>query len=345
MKPFARPTRAMVLAAGLGIRMKPLSTLIPKPALPVLNRPIIAHLLEHLSSHGVTRVVVNLHHRSEEMEQAVTRHLPAGLDVTFSREGTILGTAGGLKKAGRHFLEGAFYLVNSDSLTGADLTAAATDHAASGRAATLITMRHDPSSGYRAIGVAQGGVAQGGVAPGGLSTARVTAVGGRRWGGGEPELRTFTGVHVLEPRVLEEIPSGVPCDINTDVYPWLLDQDEDAVGAWRHDGWWFEAGSPARYLELNLEMLASTGRDAVVGPGFFIDEEASVTRSVIGAGARLARGSVVEDSVIWDNVTVGEGVALRRCIVTSGVQVPLTSLARTIVIQDPGGLPRMEPLS
>ena len=329
-----RPSRAMVLAAGLGTRMRPLTSLLPKPALPVMNRPMIAHLLDHLAAHGVTSVVVNLHHLPDEMERAVSRHLPSGMDVTFSREGTILGTAGGLKKAGRHFKGGTFYLVNSDSLTDVDLTAAAEAHAASGRAATLVTKRHEPSSGYRPIGVA----------PGKSATSRVTAIGGKSWGAEEPVPRTFTGIHLLEPGVLARIPPGIACDINSDVYPWLLDQDAEAVGAWLHEGWWFEAGGPARYLELNREMLARTGRDAVVGPGFFIDEEAVITRSVIGARARLARGVVVEDSVIWDDVTVGEGVSLSRCIVTGGVEVPLRSLERSVVTQELGGTPVVTPL-
>jgi mannose-1-phosphate guanylyltransferase len=333
--PGGPPTKAMVLAAGLGARMKPLSSLRPKPALPALNRPLIAHCLAHLSRHGVTEVVVNTHHLPQALQEAVERHLPVGMVVTFSHERSILGTAGGLKKAGRQFEGGTFYLVNSDSLTDADLGAAAAAHAASGRAATMIVIPHDPRSGYRPVGVA----------PSDSETSRVASIAGRQWGAQELRQRTFTGVHVLEPRVLDAIPSGNACDINADIYPWLLDEDAESVGAWLHDGWWSEAGSPARYLELNLELLARSGRGAVVGPGFFIDEEARVERAVIGERARLARGCSVERSVVWDDVTVGEGVALRGCIVTSGVDVPLMSLTDTIVMQDAGGEVALSPLS
>jgi len=324
----------MVLAAGLGTRMKPLSSVLPKPALPVANRPLICHLLDHLVAHGVTFVVINTHHLKGELEKAVANHAPSGLDVTFSHESTILGTAGGLKKAARHFKKETFYLVNSDSLTDADLSGAAAAHAATGRTATMVTMKHDPAAGYRPVGVVEAGG----------KTARVAAIAGKRWGREELSQRTFTGVHVLEPGILDLIEPGVPCDINADVYPWLLDEQPEAVGAWLHEGWWFEAGGPSRYLDLNLEMLERTGRTAVVGPGFFIDEEAVVTRSSIGARARLARGAVVEDSVIWDDVTVGEGVSLRRCIVTSGVDVPLMPLDRMVVTQDASGHVAMKPL-
>ena len=124
-----KPARAMVLAAGLGIRMRPLTALAPKPVLPVLDRPLIAHVLEHLVAHGVSFAIINSHHMPERIEEAVMSSKPASLEVGFSRESAILGTAGGLKKAAKHFEGAPFYLVNSDSLTDADLTSAAAAHA------------------------------------------------------------------------------------------------------------------------------------------------------------------------------------------------------------------------
>jgi NDP-sugar pyrophosphorylase family protein len=324
----------MVLAAGLGIRMRPLTALAPKPALPVLNRPLIAHALEHLVAHGVSLAVINSHHMSERIEEAVMGSRPDQLEVRFSNESAILGTAGGLKRAAKHFQGEPFYLVNSDSLTDADLTAAAAAHAASGRAATLIVMSHDPASEYRPVAVAASGGPNG----------RVVGIAGRRWGREDAVQRTFTGVHVLNPSVLEEIPPATACDINADIYPWLLDQDPDSVGTWLHEGWWFEAGGPARYLDLNLEMLARSGRDSVVGPGYRVDPLARVARSVIGSRVRLARGAQVEGCVLWDDVTVGEGVTLERCIVTHGVEVPMIPLASTILLREKGGRVLMHPM-
>ena len=316
-----KPTRAMVLAAGLGTRMRPLTLHSPKPALPVLNRPLIGHLLEHLAAHGVTMAVINTHHMSDQLEEAVEASRPAALTVHFSHEPGILGTAGGLRKAAKRFEGEPLYLVNSDSLTDADLTAAAAAHEQSGRKATMVVKAHEPGSEYRPIGVAIG------EAP----TARVIGIAGKRWGREDVAHRTFTGIHVLSPSVLDAIPPAAACDINSDIYPWLLDEDRESVGAFMHEGWWFEAGNPARYLDLNLTMLARSGRDAVTGPRFQIDPGARLTQSVAGAGVRLARGSVVEECVLWDNVTVGEGVTLKRCIVTGGVEVPLIALSETII--------------
>jgi NDP-sugar pyrophosphorylase family protein len=301
----------MVLAAGLGTRMQPLTRLRPKPALPVLNRPLLAHVLEHLASHGVKRAVVNTHSLPDIVEQAVTRWTPGGMDISFSREKEILGTAGGLGKAAPHFREEPFYLVNSDSLSDVDLSQAAAAHRAGRRKATLVVRRHDPDAGYRPVEVAR----EEGAAP------RVTGIAGRRWGGpGEP--RTFIGVHVIDPEVLGAIPRGRPSDINAEVYPSLLDADQEAVGAWLHPGWWFEAGSPSRYLELNREMLQRSGRRNVFGPGFFVDEDARVDGSVVGEGCRLLGGAAVNGSVLWENVTVGERTTVNDCVITDGVSLP-----------------------
>jgi NDP-sugar pyrophosphorylase family protein len=319
------PTRAMVLAAGLGTRMQPLTLLRPKPALPVLNRPLLAHVLEHLASHGVDHAVINTHALPEVLEPAALRWAPAGMTIVFSREREILGTAGGLGRAAEHFRGGPFYLVNSDSLTDADLTKAADAHAAARRQATMVVREHDPSAGYRPVEVAR----DDGPAP------RLAAIGGRRWGdAGEP--RTFIGIHVIEPGVLSSIPAGRPSDINAEVYPLLLDKDPGSVGAWLHAGWWFEAGTPARYLELNLEMLRRSGRNSVFAPGFFVDEEARVQGSVVGEGSRLEAGSMVDGSVLWENVTVGERTSVRGCVVSDGVSLPPGGSWRDAILMPDG---------
>ncbi|HKY32737.1 MAG TPA: NDP-sugar synthase [Candidatus Polarisedimenticolia bacterium] len=317
------PRKAMVLAAGHGTRMQPLTSLRPKPALPVLNRPLAAHLLAHLAAHGVEEVVMNSHSLAAALEEAMERWIPAGMTLEFSREKTILGTAGGLRKAARRFRDGTFYLVNSDSLTDADLRAAAAAHAASGRAATLLVMPHDPASGYRPVEVAAGQETE--------PVRRVCGIAGRRWAGrGTP--RTFTGIHVMEPRVLAAIPPSGPSDINAEVYPRLLDEDAEAVGAWLHPGWWFEAGGPARYLALNMEMLSRQKRSCVVGPGFFLDEEAALERSILGEGCRLMPGARVAHSVLWEGVTVGERALVSRCVVTDGVTLPAGGSWRDAVL-------------
>ena len=336
MSPMHAPTHAMVLAAGLGTRMAPLSTLLPKPALPVLNRPLIAHTLMRLNAHGVTHAVVNAHHIPDRLKQAVETWAPDGLAVTWSHEPKILGTAGGLRRAARHFPDAPIYMVNSDCLSDVDFTAAAEAHAASGRQATMVVRPWKKGSLYRPV--LTGTLKRNG-------TARLTGIGARRWGRAAAVPRIFTGVHVLAPEVIEAIPRGIACDINADVYPRLIDEDADAVGTWLHKGWWLEAGTPRAYLDLNLKMLARDGRSAIVGPGFFIDEDARVTRSVLGDQVRLERDVVVEESVVWSGVTAGPGVVVRRCVIADGIDLPDgTSFEGSIVMKGKDGTIAVEPI-
>lgn len=305
--------------------MAPLTELVPKPALPVLNEPMIGHVLRHLAAHGVTFAVINCHHMPDLLEEAAARCAPEPMEVRFSREPSLLGTAGGLRKVARHFEDETFFLVNSDSLSDIDLSAAAEAHAASGRTATMIMRAHAHDSVYTPVMVAPDG--------------RVTGIAGRRWGLEAGTALTFTGIHVLEPSVLDAIPPRRASDINADIYPRLLDNDAKAVGTWLHEGWWFEAGSPARYLELNLELIKRGNRTAVVGPAFFVDEDARLDRSVLGAGARVEREARVCNSVLWRNVTVRQGASLRRCLVTDDVDLPVGGEwhDRIIMSQEDGG--------
>lgn len=327
-----KPTHAMVLAAGMGTRMQPLTSFRPKPTLPVLNRPLIAHVLESLFEQGIVQAVINAHYLPEILEREVRRWLPPGMKVAFSRERSILGTAGGLRKVARHFRGGTFLLVNSDSLSDFDLGAAAAAHEESGRLATLVVRVHEPEAGYRPVKVASSKA----------EASRLTGIAGRSWSGDDGKMRTFIGIHLMEPALLDSIPASGACDINADIYPGLLDRDPDAVGAWLHEGWWFEAGSPSRYLELNMQMLDRMGRESVVGPEFFIDDDAKLGHSVLGRGARLDAGADARHSVLWDNVTVGRGASLRHCIVADGVEIgPGTEWAHCIISKSAdGGLDR-----
>jgi len=330
------PTHAMVLAAGLGTRMAPLSKLRPKPALPVLNRPLIAHTLERLAAAGVTHVVINTHHLPDRLKEAVEGWIPEGLDVAWSHEPKILGTAGGLRKAARHFPDAPIYMVNSDCISDIDFAATAAAHVVSGRLATMVVVPHEEGSPYRPV--LTGAMHRDG-------TARVTGIAKRRWGSGTAMPRTFTGVHVLSPEVIDAIPAGVACDINADIYPKLIDKNADAVGSWLHPGYWLEAGTPAAYLDMNLQMLARDGRSAIVGPGFFIDEDASVERAVLGARAKLERDVVVKESVVWGGFTAGPGVVLSRCVVVEDLELPEGTFERCILMKSEDGTLTTEALA
>src|SRR6267378_2057842 len=144
--------KAMVLAAGMGERMWPLTEERAKPSLPVINRPMIAHTLEHLARHGVDEAMINLHYHPESIRGLVGDGKRYGVKVHYSEEPVILGTAGGLKKA-ETFLKGSgsFFMINSDSVGDCDLGAALKKHRESAALATMVLIPPDPKSAYSTV--------------------------------------------------------------------------------------------------------------------------------------------------------------------------------------------------
>src|SRR5262252_1605137 len=149
--------KAMVLAAGLGERMKPLTWNCAKPSLPLLNRPTVLHLLEHLARNGVNHVAINLHYRPETVRAIEPEVRSLGLRVFYSEEPTILGTGGGLKKAERFLQDGTLIMVNSDFVTACPLSPALDFHRASGAIATLILTPFVEGTEYGSVEMARDG--------------------------------------------------------------------------------------------------------------------------------------------------------------------------------------------
>jgi NDP-sugar pyrophosphorylase family protein len=317
--------KAMVLAAGVGLRMRPLSLLRAKSALPVLNRPLLHWTLERLARHGVDDVVINLHHRPETVTQAVGDGRRFGLRVRYSRERRILGTAGGPRQVRDFFADEPFLLVNGDVVFDFDLTQLVRRHRTSGARATLALKPNPDSRRYRPVVTAHDG--------------RVRSLAGlpRRARG---PVSLFTGVHVLDPALLERLPPGFSDSVR-DLYAPLIAEGETVLGC-RVRGAWHDLGSPSLYLGSQLYLLAARPngsrsralihRDARVRPG------ARVSRSVVGRRAVVEAGAVVAGSVLWEDVRVGRGAVVRGCVVTDRVTIPAGArLVGQCVLRGGGG--------
>jgi mannose-1-phosphate guanylyltransferase len=343
----------MVLAAGLGERMRPLTEGRAKPSLPLLNRPIIVHTLEHLKRHGVGEAVINLHHQPESIRAVVGDGSRLGMKVHYSEEPVILGTAGGLKKA-EPLLRGGgpLFMVNSDSVSDCDLGATLRKHRESGALATLVLAPHRPGTPY---GIVEMG-----------DRDRVQRIAGAPRGESDPRAGryAFTGVHVLEEAIFDAIPDRARSEINSEVYPALIGSGK-AIAGYVHSGFWRELGTPALYVEGTIALLragadpalpplrASEGiyldgvrlpADAVVDPPLLVGRGATLGPKcsfaggvVVGRQARLGRGSALRTTVVWDGARIGDGASLSECIVTSGVYVPPgVSLTNKIILRVEG---------
>jgi mannose-1-phosphate guanylyltransferase len=290
----------MVLAAGLGERLRPLTALRAKPAMPMLNRPLIQWTLELLARHGVEEVMVNLHHLPESVVAAVGDERSLGVRVRYSREPRLLGTGGGPRRVRAFFGDAPFLLLNGDILIGFDLGKLLERHRASGARATLALRRHTGPGRYSSIELGRDG--------------RIRSIGGARNAGA----LLFTGVHVLDPLLLDRLPAGRPSDTVRDLYLPMLAAGEAVHGA-RVRGRWLDIGSPQLYLDAHLRAIP---RDrSRVDPGAVVSRSARLGRAAVGAGARIGDRARVSDSVVWPGGEIGAGARLRRVVVTGGARV------------------------
>ncbi|HXH27880.1 MAG TPA: NDP-sugar synthase [Candidatus Polarisedimenticolia bacterium] len=346
--------KAMVLAAGMGERMRPLTGGRAKPSLPLLNRPMIVHTLDYLRRHQVREVVINLHHQADSIRGVVGDGSRLGLRVHYSEEPTLLGTAGGLKKAEpllRNDDGGTFILINSDFACDCDLLAAVKKHRETGAMATLVLTPPRPGTDYGLVELGD--------------RERILRLAGNPPGEPDPHAGryVFTGIHVLEPGLFEQIPPNQKVEINRTVYPAMIAAGLSIRG-FVHSGLWRELGTPRLYLEGTLAVLQD-GRDPYlsslrIGEGVFADraevppgvsveppvllgrgallgERTSLQGVVIGRQARVGRGCSLRTTIVWDGARIGDGAKLSDCIVTSGVYVPPSvSLAGKIILRVEG---------
>jgi len=224
--------KAMILAAGLGTRLRPLTHTMPKPLLPVAGTPLIVWNLLLLKRHGFLDVVINLHHLGPMIEQAVGNGSRYGMRVIYSREPVILGTGGGIKQAEPNFSGSPVLILNGDTLVEIDLEALWTFHRQRDAAATLV-LRSDPDAErWGLVELAEDN--------------RIVRITGR--GLSEPTLtqpRMFAGIHILHPRLLREVPKGKASSI-IDAYVSGIQRNEIILG-YEHQGYWSDIGTPERY--------------------------------------------------------------------------------------------------
>jgi NDP-sugar pyrophosphorylase family protein len=228
------PTRAMILAAGLGMRLRPITETLPKPLLPIAGRPLIVWTLLWLRRYGITEVVINLHHLGHLIEQALGDGRAFGLTITYSKEPVLLGTGGGLKQAESFFRGEPFVVVNGDILVELDLSALAEAHQRCGALATLAVRKDPEADRWGAVELDR--------------AYRIVRINGRgRTPEGPTEKRMFTGVHLLHPQLLAEVPQGRESSI-IEAYVRAIEGGNTLLG-FECTGYWMDVGTPERYAQ------------------------------------------------------------------------------------------------
>jgi mannose-1-phosphate guanylyltransferase len=315
--------RALVLAAGFGTRLRPLSGVLPKPLLPVLGRPLLAHSLERLRRIRAESAAVNLHHLGDLVEAAIGAD-HEGLTLRYSHEERLhaepLGTAGALVPL-CDFLRDAdvALVINGDSLCRWPLRALLRRHRESGADATLLLARRaDPARFGGGVGVGRDGF---------LVDFRPPPTGGdraeQRW--------VFAGAHALSSRVLDRV-AGLqgPADLVRDVYEPML-RDGARFAALRSGTPWHDLGTPARYLAGVIEwarpvplrrLPAGWLRGSFRAPTATVGPRARLHAAIVEADATIGAGARVEESLVFPGARVGQRCELRRTIIGPGVTLP-----------------------
>lgn len=295
---------AMVLAAGRGQRMQPLTSVLPKPALPMPDGPVVASALRLAVSAGATRVVVNVSHLAERMAEAVSGMTISGVEIALSFEDELMGTAGGLAVArDRGFLgdEDSVLVVNGDGAFGLDLGGFAEHHLARGDLVTLALLPHlDPQRWSRVVLDVDGQVSE--IHPPGRPAPLEV-----------PFL--YPGVMAVRRDALEALPA-IPGEIADAL--WGPAQMERKLGGRVVTGHWREIGTPTDYLEVTLLRLAGS---RWIDPSAEVAAGASIRESLVGRGAVVADRAVIEESVVAEGASVGEGARVTRSVLFGAVEI------------------------
>lgn len=316
--------RALVLAAGLGTRLLPLTRVLPKPMFPVLNRPILQHTLDLLRSHDIRDIAINLHHLPDK----ITSHFGDGSEfdvrLHYSYEPIILGTAGGIKAVQDFLGKDAFLVINSDILVDIDLKQVYEFHKRNGAVLTLVVRQPGDPKQLDPIEINDEG--------------RVV-----RFLDQSPPQATgktfpvqFTGIQIMDAELFNRIPSSGFCETTKEIFPQMI-QEGLPVYAFLHSGYWNDMGRREAYLDIHRDILDGRFKSALVQeklpadpPGVvapvFIGKDCVIGEGVrvgpytiLGDHCRIEDGVVVEHSVVWNHVSLEKGATVTGSVIGDGV--------------------------
>ena len=331
--------RAMILAAGLGTRLRPLTYVMPKPVAPVLNRPIVAWIAELLAAHGFRQVVTNVSYLPEQIREVLGEGSPFGLEITYSEEPEPLGTAGGVGKV-RGFLSetDSFLIISGDALTNVDLGAMRAAHEANverGAIATLATKRVDDTTQFGVAIIDEEGRIQGFQEKPEPAEALSDLANCGIYMFRKEIFDHFPPRDHRSPAGDEDQPPGF-VDWAMDVFPSLLDGD---IPFYSHEieAYWNDIGSVGDFVQGNLDALEGrvgieppvpeVSKGVYAGSGADLDAVRVSTPVLIGPGSHVGEGASLHGPVVvGDGSQLGAGAKLRDCVVLPGAQVPAGGL-------------------
>ncbi len=317
------------MAAGFGTRLEPLTLAVPKPMVPIVNRPTMQHNLELLKNHGITEITANIHYHPEQIENYFGDGAKFGVNLCYSFEEKLLGTAGGVKQMARQIarVDGTFVVLSSDALTDINLGRLVEFHKKKRALATIALCEVSDVSEFGVVLQDPDG--------------RITGFQEKPAPADALSRLANTGIYVFEPEVLDLIPDG-PYDFGRQLFPRLVAEKAPLYGH-QMVGYWNDVGGLAQYVQSNYdamkgslqlrvpgrrhdratwigerEKIDGTARfegSVIIGDNCAIGRDVYIKDAVIGDKCTVADGAVIVGSVLWSNVTVGVRAEVREAVV------------------------------
>lgn len=325
--------KAFILAAGAGTRLRPLTFELPKPMIPLVNKPVLEHTIDNLKRHNISSIMMNLHTLPDLITNYFVDGKKFGVDISYSKEETLLGTAGGLKKC-KNFFDSTFVVMSGDGLSDVDLTSAIEFHKKKKSVATMVLKKVETQFAY-------------GITLTNRFNKIIDFVEKPSWGSVFSDT-VNTGIYIFEPEIFRYIPDGF-YDFGKDLWPKLLKLNKP-IFAYIMNGHWTDIGNIDEYkqgtkdildgkiiININGKKIKNTevfidigsqfdktvkfigksviGKNCQIGKNVVIDNG-----TVIGDNVKIQNDAIIKDSIIWNNTVIGKQARLCSSII--GIKVP-----------------------
>lgn len=326
--------KAFVMAAGAGTRLRPLTFTIPKPMVPIVNKPVLEHTLDNLALHGITEIVMNLHHHPELIRDYFADKRFNKFSIHYSFENKLMGTAGGVKKAEKYF-DDTFVVMSGDGLTDIDLKKAVKFHKKNKALATMVLKPVESRFEYGVTLLDKHGKIKQFIEKPLWSEVFANTVN--------------TGIYIFEPEIFSYIPKEKFYDFGNQVWPDLLKMKKKIFGYVMNE-FWTDVGNLGEYKKAIKDVLERKIKIKIPGKqlknGVWIGAKTKISASavlrppcvigdcceigknaiigphtVISTGAKISAGAKISNSILWENVIVKKNVKLDNCIIGNKAKV------------------------
>lgn len=307
--------KAMIMAAGVGSRLEPLSSVVPKPLVPLANMPTMDILVKHLASFGIKNIIANTFHKAEAIQEHY-RTNDFGVDFEFIKETELSGTAGGVKKCQFFFEEGQDFLIMSgDGLTDIDINKAYESHKKSGSIATIVLKKIDKKETFK-YGI---------VVPDENGFVEIfqekPPIGEAR------SNLANTGIYIFNYKIFDFIPENTFYDFAKNVFP-AISVSGLPINTYEHKGYWSDIGSLDQYHQSNIDLqnhILNSYKPNVTktflgkytkGKNLELNDGVTIKGNCIfGDNCKIGKNAKIKNSIIWDNVTIGNDVTVENSII------------------------------